>query len=250
MTLTKTITVTLSLLLLVSIDCQRQSWGGPLEEKLMREFGALYPESSESGDLTFKKIKELVDQKADVNVRNAKGDTLLITAALAGDPEVAELLIKGGADVNLKSSKDGLTPLMIATYNGDMEIIDLLLNNKADVNAVNQEGQTALFLAVERGDLDVAKKLCEKGVDVNYRDPKQGLTALLLAASLGDLDMAQVLVGAKAKVDVADSDGNTPLMIASANDDAEMVNWLIAKGCRGQHKRGLQRYYSANGCRG
>ena len=139
----KTITVMLSLLLLFSVDSQRQSWGGPLEEKLIREFKALYPDPGQGSNSSLKEIKELVAQKANVNVRNPNGDTLLITATLSGDIEMAQILIQGGADVNLKSSKDGLTPLMIAAYNGDMEMIDLLLKNKADVNAANQEGQTA-----------------------------------------------------------------------------------------------------------
>ena len=104
-----------------------------------------------------------------------------------------------------------------------------------------------LLQAVEGSDLDVAKKLCENGADVNYKDPKQGVTALLLAVSLGDLDMAKILVEAKAKVNVADSKGNTPLMIASANDDTEMVTLLIDKGADVNAKNGFQRDYGAHG---
>ena len=235
-----TICVLLAILLTVSLECSKQSWGGPLEEKLMSEFQSLYPESGQSRDATLKQIKELVDHKADVNVRNAKGDTLLITATLRGDLEMAKLLIQGGADVNLKSSEDGLTPLMVAVYNGDMKMIDLLLKNKADVNATNPGGQTALFMAIERGNLAATIILLKNGAEVNHQDPKSGLTPLLLASTLGDLAMTKVLVGAKADINNADAKGDTPLMIASASGDKELVSWLLEHGAKIDVKGGAK----------
>ncbi|WP_410543451.1 ankyrin repeat domain-containing protein [Wolbachia endosymbiont of Cylisticus convexus] len=57
-------------------------------------------------------------------------------AALEGDLEVAEVLLKHGADVNVKSEQ-GYTPLHAAAWEGDLEVVKLLLKHEADVNARN-----------------------------------------------------------------------------------------------------------------
>jgi ankyrin repeat protein len=56
---------------------------------------------------------------------NMKGWTPLAYASFAGHLDIAKLLIKSGADVNLPS-ENGTTPLMAATRNGHIEIVRLL----------------------------------------------------------------------------------------------------------------------------
>ena len=69
----------------------------------------------------------------------------------------------------------------------------------------------------------MAKLLIQKGADVEPKSAKDGLTQLMVAAYNGDMEMFDLALKSKADVNAADSKGNTPLMIASANDDAEMV---------------------------
>ena len=62
---------------------------------------------------------------------------LYLTAAVGGDPGVARLLLRKGADINRKD-KDGKTALMIATVNGHYDLVEALLENKADITIVNE----------------------------------------------------------------------------------------------------------------
>jgi len=54
----------------------------------------------------------------------------LFLAAYNGNKEIVEILISGGADVNVKNN-DGKTPLTIAGEEGYTEIVNLLLENGA-----------------------------------------------------------------------------------------------------------------------
>jgi ankyrin repeat protein len=62
----------------------------------------------------------------------------------------------------------------------------------------------------------------------------------MVAADNGDMEMFDLALKSKADVNAADSKGNTPLMIASANDDAEMVKWSIENGAKVNAKGGAK----------
>jgi ankyrin repeat protein len=57
--------------------------------------------------------------KTDVNTLNSKGESPLMLAAIKGNVDIAERLIKKGADVN----KTGWTPLHYAASSGQLAII-------------------------------------------------------------------------------------------------------------------------------
>ena len=59
------------------------------------------------------RVRALLDQGADVNVRNYKGQTALHCAAKAGFDQIVALLLDRGAEVNAKDDK-GVTPLATA----------------------------------------------------------------------------------------------------------------------------------------
>eukprot|EP01103_Thecamoeba_quadrilineata_P021485 TRINITY_DN988_c1_g1_i3.p1 TRINITY_DN988_c1_g1~~TRINITY_DN988_c1_g1_i3.p1 ORF type:complete len:813 (+),score=167.41 TRINITY_DN988_c1_g1_i3:20-2458(+) len=82
----------------------------------------------------------------DINFQEA-GWTALLYVAGRGNKTLAELLIKAGADVNQKSSRDSWTPLHYAVNHNHLELARLLLEQGADLTAVNGEGKTAGQLA-------------------------------------------------------------------------------------------------------
>ncbi len=98
-------------------------------------------------------IKRLLDKGTDANVRvrsteldyapAANGATALRQAAFWGRPEIAEMLIKRGANVNARDAR-GDAPLHEAACLGHVEMARLLLKHGADVNAKGGEGLTPL----------------------------------------------------------------------------------------------------------
>ena len=98
-----------------------------------------------------KVIELLFANKADVNAANNEGYTPLHGAVSYGNNDtrktVVEILLKSGANVNAKTSRDGETPFHKAISRGDIEIVSLLLKYGADVNTVSKSGVTSLYFA-------------------------------------------------------------------------------------------------------
>jgi ankyrin repeat protein len=108
--------------------------------------------------------------------------TALMRAALAGDVELAKLLMSYGADPNI-ISKDRETVLMAACGTGfingyhrqrtsadRLELVKLLIEKGQDVNAADNYGITPLMVAANLGDLEIVKYLISKGADLAAHD--------------------------------------------------------------------------------
>ena len=89
-------------------------------------------------------VTRLLAAGADVNARGLDGAMPLHTAAIENRKEVAELLIRAGANVNAKDTRNGWTPLHVAAVKAEMPLVELLIANGADVNAKNNAGNTPL----------------------------------------------------------------------------------------------------------
>ena len=115
-------------------------------------------------------IEPLVRGGADVNARNSEGLTLLQMAVRDRMEDIAEILLKLGADVNLNAQQNGYTALHYAADKGDEDLVDLLIAHKADPNAADRRRQTPLHIAAEGGEEDIVKKLVAAGANVLLED--------------------------------------------------------------------------------
>lgn len=123
---------------------------------------------------SFKAAQVLIDwPKTDVNILNAKGESPLMLAALKGQQDLVEKLIKKGADVN----KTGWTPLHYAATSGHLAIISLLLENSAYIDAESPNATTPLMMAAMYGSPEAVKVLIQAGADLNMQN-QLGLSAL------------------------------------------------------------------------
>lgn len=97
-------------------------------------------------------LRRQLVEGADPNAQDPDfGVTLLAWAAMHGDVDATQLLIKHGADVNGRN-KDGSTPLHGAAFLGRPEVVDTLMLNGADVNARNIRDESSFDVtAVELG---------------------------------------------------------------------------------------------------
>ena len=110
-------------------------------------------------------------------VRNAKDESALMLAALAGMREVCERLIALDADVN----KTGWTPLHYAATGGHDAVIRLLLEHYAYIDAESPNQTTPLMMAAMYGTPSSVILLLDAGADAKLRN----------AAGLSALDFAQ-----------------------------------------------------------
>nr|XP_015223555.1 PREDICTED: ankyrin repeat domain-containing protein 11 isoform X1 [Lepisosteus oculatus] len=93
-----------------------------------------------------RRIKELISEGADVNVKDFAGWTALHEACNRGYYDVAKQLLAAGAEVNTKGLDDD-TPLHDASSNGHFKVVKLLLRYGGDPRQSNRKGETPLKVA-------------------------------------------------------------------------------------------------------
>jgi ankyrin repeat protein len=118
-------------------------------------------------------VKILVDYGADIN--GEKEGFRHPPLCYASNAEVAEALIKNGADVNWKDERRS-TPLHSIAWKGKTAAAEVLIAYGADVNAKDSSGRTPLHQAAEQGKKEMVELLIVKGADINARHG--GKTAL------------------------------------------------------------------------
>ncbi|XP_068059299.1 ankyrin repeat domain-containing protein 11 [Anomalospiza imberbis] len=93
-----------------------------------------------------RRIKELIIEGADVNVKDFAGWTALHEACNRGYYDVAKQLLAAGAEVNTKGLDDD-TPLHDAANNGHFKVVKLLLHYGGNPHQSNRKGETPLKVA-------------------------------------------------------------------------------------------------------
>ena len=116
-------------------------------------------------------------------------DISIHLAASEGNIEAVKQHLDAGTDVNAKQREDGATPLLIAAVAGQKEIAELLIADGADVNAKDDVGQTPLYFAADK---EVVELLIAKGADVNAKDNFGG-TPLDFAIRFDHTEIADLL---------------------------------------------------------
>lgn len=96
--------------------------------------------------------KYLIDQGAKINIpsKNKMNVQPLHSAIAAKNIEMVTYLLEQGADVNVRQT-GGFTPLHAAAQQGNGELIKLLLTHGADINATTDAGETPMELAIKSG---------------------------------------------------------------------------------------------------
>ena len=99
----------------------------------------------------------LVDNSADVNIKDNIGRTPLMVAINKRLPEfhIIEALVKEGADVNEVNDHYASTPLISAIKSGNENVVKLLLNNGANKDIMDASGKTATDYARESQNLEI-----------------------------------------------------------------------------------------------
>lgn len=90
-------------------------------------------------------------------------------------------------------------------------------------------GERAVHIVTRERDRNWLAFLLQKGANPNAKDDR-GLAPLHIAASIGFLDGAQLLALRGAQIDITNSQGETPLILAVQRRDLAMTRFLLTEG--------------------
>lgn len=142
---------------------------------------------------------------------------------------VQHLLDKGGPQVNAQGI-DGVAPLHLAAMNGNIETVQILIRAGAALDIQDASGATALHWAAFKGHEAIVEYLYEDS-NKKLRD-KNGRTALHLAVIAGKENVARWLVPCpdkqtNADMDTFDSDGCKPIYYAAMLGHEAIMRYLV-----------------------
>jgi ankyrin repeat protein len=161
------------------------------------------------------RLQELIALGADVNLpaNDPDGQTPLIRAVVAGDPDIVRALIQAGANVNIPEAlRKCRTPLMFAHANP--AILSELIAAGADVNA-----RSAVHEVVSPID------------DTRRRHGRE--TALHFAAGANHPAAVRLLIQAGAEIEASAEDGLAPLDFAlRSGTPTEAAEALVEAGAK------------------
>src|SRR5262245_16906902 len=133
----------------------------------------------------------------------------------------------------------GKSDVADAVMNGDGAALRTLIQRKADVDAPQIDGATALHWAVYRDDLESANLLIAAGAKIDAAN-RQGFTPLIMASLYGNALMIERLLKAHADAKQRLSNRETTVMRAARNGNPEAIKLLVAAGADVNAKENLR----------
>ena len=207
-------------------------------------------EAIRAGDLA--RARALLEQDAALaRASDTDGVALLMKAIYLGRPQMADLLIERGAEIDIFAaaalgkvgrlkalaqadpqllhaySPDGWTALHLAAHFGQREAVEALLAAGASVHACshNSMQNTPLHAAMPGGKPEVVEALLAGGAEVNARQ-EGGFTALHEAALQGSAPLVRLLLARGADPALASAGGKTARDFAVEQGHADLLPLL------------------------
>ena len=161
-------------------------------------------------------IRELIQQRANLDACDLFGSTASHIAAKQGDLESLKFLLESGADVNAKDN-EGYLPLHVAVWADHVEVVQLLLETSANTNWMTlNHGFTPLHIAatsMQKNSPLIVELLIQFG-GLADQPTINGETALQLAKRRGQMSTIEAFMKFK----------NTSLPAASISADSDPSN--------------------------
>ena len=124
----------------------------------------------------------------------------IFRAAERGNITVIRKMIADRVDLNQVDKVFGNTPLIIAAMNGKTDVMEALIEAGAKLDIKNTADENAMFAAVRTGQVESVRTLLKAGMSPNQRE------------------------------DLGLGGGQTLLMIATQNNNPEIVKLLVEEG--------------------
>jgi ankyrin repeat protein len=161
-------------------------------------------------------VQEILDEGCPVDVRDPFGRTALHFAAEEGQVEVADILLRNGADPTTMSEHDeGAAPLHYAAGAGHLEVVELLLQDpRVSANSFSVAGMTPVHEAIEHGHTAVVRALLGHATSNPNQTDIFGVTLLVAAVFFRKIEIVNQLLELGADPNIANN---------GADDDAVII---------------------------
>ncbi len=162
-------------------------------------------------------VAMLIENKAEMNPLNYRGETPLDSVTRTWNPSLRELYSLVGGLIGTKFDVDQIKRVR-------PEVAELIRKNGGEHNP-----ELDVFVAARTGHLAVIEKYLAAGGHIEARDPLNH-TLLINAASLGQTEVIEFLIKKGADMGATYGDGATALHGAAVLGRREAVELLIKKG--------------------
>lgn len=184
----------------------------------------LYAAKNNAGEA----VKLLVEQGADVNVKDTEGNNALYYAIRFNNMEAAEALIVGGIDYS--SMQFDKTDLFTSAYKqGNTQIIKTMLSHKTNITEKDAEVELVVNKAVFYDDDDMLKWMLQHGLSADSVS-SDGYSLLERAIRGDKANIFKILSEHGADLNARTKDGRTLLQCAVGFNRGDIVTLLAEKG--------------------
>ena len=191
---------------------------------------ALIVAASVTGNI--KTVRLLLDRGADLKLRDESGAGALWAASQAADTDIVKELLARGADPD--EVRDSASALMAAAAYEAPEVVDLLLSAGADVNRQSRSARrtdrgemTALLWAAPWNNTQIIQALVDKQANVNVREMRRmSPLALAVASETPNPEVIRILLERTSDFDSPDKNGLSPLAWAQRWGDTPIARML------------------------
>ncbi|HYQ70724.1 MAG TPA: ankyrin repeat domain-containing protein [Gammaproteobacteria bacterium] len=137
-------------------------------------------------------VRVLLTQGGDIDAGNSAGQTPLHLAADQGSGNVVRLLLEQGAMVDVVEKADGYTPLHYAALHGYTDLCEMLIRFGADPDRLTCNQDSPLHLAIKKGRVDVVGVLLKYRARLDIKN-RTGMTPLQQAEYLQNHEIANLI---------------------------------------------------------
>ena len=197
------------------------------------------------------RIRDVLKRGANVDVRDTRGNTMLIMSCrYGGNIDIVKVLLGAGANVYARN-KHGRTAFDYANTEirkllyakKYKNIYDSMSSTNKHIRNKTVQGMQKIFkrkrstkklleeCQKSTPDMSIVRKLLDIGANINARDV-HGSSSLLYACKHGNGEVVKVLIHHGAKVNTRDKNGTTPLLNACTQDNINVVKLLLHNGAK------------------
>lgn len=172
-------------------------------------------------------ISLMLDKTADFEAKNSAGDTPLQMAIRHKLDTVGLKFVDKVNSVDQQTSGQN-TALHLAIDYGFENLAIKIANKSKNIELKNQSADTALLKAVRASMAGLTAQLLKLGADADANNSSQSVIHVALTQQQPEI--VDFILGAAKKLEVKDSNGFSPILLAAQYGTYDQINFLLNKG--------------------